>query len=843
MRRFFKIFILPFLFSLAASCSNFNYQKIIKRNKESNDSASFVLKMIDLGTNGDCTLITNGATQILIDCGGTSKSWGKIQAELENAMPDDDKLLDYVIFSHGDSDHIVNFANNTYKVFPNKLGIEKDAKNCLSSWVINNGYKIGTFIDFDPSLDETLKDLLHKTTFYTTKTSDKEDNAEDSAGSDYVETYKCYKNARNYLKKHKYIQNYYTNSQCLSKFRDDLDDEGKKTNSKFTNVFKFSDNPVGTITILDNYYAYHSCSKGKPNSISRNIIATCVLIEYDRYKYLFTGDLPEFQSSGSVDRVAPTRKEVKESLKSKKAGLEKLGAESVLVARNYKLLKDGVLFYKAGHHGSFSSNSDNLLNIIKPQYIGISCAAGGQYSFPKSVALTVMGQYTDKIYLTSYKDKENGSKILYGTITFTYNPNNKDFDELLDVSYENPNISKTILGNNLIWNLSDDIKSKEKDKKSTENRRFPIRTIELSSANLGVVPNSCTYIKAGHIDILINDGALYGKKDGSAEINGKIEKLCNDHVLDYLIITTQQLECFSNLVGTNGLLSNTKSTIKQINNLIVNPACGKDLEKNVAIVGLSKGIINSSIRINNLYGIDRIGFTSLGTTNFPISYGNTKIGNINILTRQGAEAENFTYSTSLGVNVNFFDGDFNYLNLGSCYDSNKNLEIIRRIKDPITLMTLPHFGYLPMPEDNNYLATIIANRKKGLHFGVLVNAAWGSINNEGSSLYPSSYWGNEKGMLSHFRTNKFVNKRSKNVLNLTRSYIDIEAITNYPISTKENLQYRYVYQEQGQSLKNNQYFSFYGINKAKMFDYTDTFLKTVSSDDYGTYLVNKGESK
>ena len=256
-----------------------------------------------------------------------------------------------------------------------------------------------------------------------------------------------------------------------------------------------------------------------------------------------------------------------------------------------------------------------------------------------------------------------------------------------------------------------------------------------------------------------------------------------------------------------------------------------------------KGIINSSIRINNLYGIGQKGFTSLGTTNFHISYGNTEIGNINILTRQGVEAENFTYATSLGVNVNFFNGDFNYLNLGSCYDSNKNLEIVSRIKEPITLMTLPHFGYLPMPEDSNYLATIIANRKKGLYFGVLVNAAWGSINNEGSSLYPSSYWGNEKGMLAHFRTNKFVNKRSKNALNLTRSYIDIEAITNYPISTKENLQYRYVYQEQGQSFKNKQYFSFYGINKTKMSDYTDTFLRTVSSDDYRSYLVNKGESK
>ena len=789
--------------------------------------------MIDLGTNGDCTLIIVGNTQILIDCGGTADSWTKIQAELDNAMPEDDKLFDYVIFSHGDSDHIVNFANSTYSLFPTKAKIKTDEKKCLSSWVINNGYKIGTFIDFDPTLDTTLKDLRYKNSLYTTENDDQEEGS--SGEIKLKETYSRYKNARNYMKKYKFIENYYTNSQCLSKFRDDMDDDGKKKNKDFTNKFQFSSSPKGTIEILDNYYAYHSYASGKPNGISRNIIATCVLIKYDGYKYLFTGDLPEFQSGGTVSRTSPTRKELKKTLGPIKPGLDSLGAESVLVERNYKELKDGVLFFKAGHHGSFSSNSDNLLNIIKPQYIGISCAAGGQYDLPKDVALSTMCQYTDKIYLTSYKDVENESKILHGTVTFTYKAKLKNYDELLDVTYENMSAPKSILGNNIIWKLRDDVKQPQGKEKKTENRRFPIRTIELSSADLGVVPNDCTYIKAGHIDILINDGVLDGRKNGSAEINGKIQKLCNDHVLDYLIVTTQHLECFSNLNGENGLLT-SKSSIKQIKNLIINPVCGQDLQKNVAVEQLAKDISHSTIPIRNMYGFKNGKFSSLRDTNLPIKYGNTSIGNINILTRAGAEGESYTYATSLGVNVNLRDGAFNYLNLGTCYDSQKNENLIARLnkRNPITLMTLPHFGYLPTEDDNKYFNEL---KKKSSNLGVLVNAPWGSINNSKESLYPSAHWGKTNGELSAFRANKFVDGRSgKNRLNTNKSYIDIEAITNYPISTKENLQYRYVYQSNTIALKNNPYFSFYGIEQPKMSDYRNTFLNTVSVDNYAGYL-------
>lgn len=806
---------------------------------------SFAVKLIDLGANGDCTLITYQDTQILIDCGGTSKSWGKIEEELNKAFPKDsgDKVLDYVIFSHGDDDHIVNFANDVYKIAPSKLSITADKKGCLATWLVKKKYSIGTFIDFDPSCDPTLTDIEHKDSFYAAKNDDT--NPQERSTS-----YQNYKNARDYLKKNNYIKEYVTNSQCLSSFRDDLT---KGKGHEFKNEFVFSQSPLGKITILDNYYAYHSILSGAPNELSRNVIATCALIEFDDYKYLFTGDLPEFKSSGSRNRASSSRKEIAKAISGMSPGLENLGPESLLVERNYEKLKDGVLFFKAGHHGSFTSNSDNLLNVIRPQYIGVSCAAGGQYNFPKDLALTAMCQYTDKVYLTSYKDSEGASKPLHGTVIFSYNRGN-DCDELSNVTYGNSSEPKSILKSNRLWYLADDKKNTDSDNKKarSENRRFPIRTIELSSAALGVTPNDCTYIKAGHFDVLINDGALRGKKDGCGEINEKIERLCNDHVLDYLIISSQQLESFSNLIGQDGLLSNPHSSIKRINHLIVNPICGKDLEKNAAIESLKKGIRNSCIEIKKMYGIDSKGFASLEATRFPLSYGMENLGYLQLLARENASTENCAYDTSLGVNVNLMDGFYNYLNLGACYNSAKNLDLLSRYglaqgtdenasngkSSPITLMTLPHFGYLASPDEARYINAL---NKSSTYFGVLVNAPFGSINSDGKSLYPSSGW--KKTCLFQgrsfdkstgcLRTNKFVNKRSTNVLNLIASYIDIEAIANYPAFSKENLQYRY-----GCDDFDGRYFSFYNLRGSKLSDYTKAFLKTMSQDGYSSYLYD-----
>lgn len=64
--------------------------------------------------------------------------------------------------------------------------------------------------------------------------------------------------------------------------------------------------------------------------------------------------------------------------------------------------------YKAGHHGSSSSSSKALLDVIEPDYAVISCGAGNSYGHPHDSVIKRLSAYTDKIYRTD----------LCGTIVF-----------------------------------------------------------------------------------------------------------------------------------------------------------------------------------------------------------------------------------------------------------------------------------------------------------------------------------------------------------------------------------------------------------------------------------------
>ncbi len=71
-------------------------------------------------------------------------------------------------------------------------------------------------------------------------------------------------------------------------------------------------------------------------------------------------------------------------------------------------LKD-IDVYKAGHHGSDTSSSEEFLEIIKPDIAVISCGEGNSYGHPCDITLENLSKYTDKIYRTD----------LSGTIVIT----------------------------------------------------------------------------------------------------------------------------------------------------------------------------------------------------------------------------------------------------------------------------------------------------------------------------------------------------------------------------------------------------------------------------------------
>ncbi len=121
------------------------------------------------------------------------------------------------------------------------------------------------------------------------------------------------------------------------------------------------------IDILYNYYYENDAD-------TENEYSVCFMLRSGSKKFLFTGDL------------------------------EKEGEEKLI---QYNDLGE-VDVYKAGHHGSKTSSSKELLAVIKPDICVVTCIAGSpQYTdvnantFPTQQFIDYISNYTDKIYVTS----------------------------------------------------------------------------------------------------------------------------------------------------------------------------------------------------------------------------------------------------------------------------------------------------------------------------------------------------------------------------------------------------------------------------------------------------------
>ncbi len=127
-------------------------------------------------------------------------------------------------------------------------------------------------------------------------------------------------------------------------------------------------------------------------SNDENEYSVCMLLSEGDNHYLFTGDL------------------------------EGKGEES-LVREND--LPECVLF-KSGHHGSPTSNTDALLSVIKPQIVCVCCCCGStEYTtnvanlFPSQAFVDRVAPYTDRVYVTTTIDDNNGYRSMNGNIVVT----------------------------------------------------------------------------------------------------------------------------------------------------------------------------------------------------------------------------------------------------------------------------------------------------------------------------------------------------------------------------------------------------------------------------------------
>ena len=108
-----------------------------------------------------------------------------------------------------------------------------------------------------------------------------------------------------------------------------------------------------------------------------NNASLCLLFEAENFRYLATGDAEKQTEKTLVDRYG--------------SGLQ-------------------ANLYKAGHHGSSTSSSAELLAVVRPQAAVISCGVDNDYGHPHAETLQRLADVGAAIYRTD----------TMGTITFTY---------------------------------------------------------------------------------------------------------------------------------------------------------------------------------------------------------------------------------------------------------------------------------------------------------------------------------------------------------------------------------------------------------------------------------------
>ena len=83
-------------------------------------------------------------------------------------------------------------------------------------------------------------------------------------------------------------------------------------------------------------------------------------------------------------------------------------AEQRLVDRYGKALH--ATLFKAGHHGSSTSSTEALLQVVQPQAVAISCGLNNDYGHPHEEVLACLAKCGSTVYRTD----------TMGTITFTW---------------------------------------------------------------------------------------------------------------------------------------------------------------------------------------------------------------------------------------------------------------------------------------------------------------------------------------------------------------------------------------------------------------------------------------
>lgn len=322
---------------------------------QASETGAVSVHFLEVGNKytGDCTYIKVGENiDILIDCGSKSNSVATVSEYLNQYVTDG--TLEYVIITHGHQDHYAGFATTV------KVDSIFDLYDCETIITFSNtNQKMPTTY-----LEETISSKQYVSKLGITS----------------------------------YNQTTTSSSTLYANFNRELTDElnttlskGSKAGQKPTHLLANevvnngqngkivldSTNDIN-LQILDNYYYYN---EGHENDYS-----VCAMLNQGDKYFIFTGDLEEGGEKYLVDTAR-----------------NPIFATSYFTTRTY-----GVELYKAGHHGSKTSSSSELLEVIKPRIVCVCCCAGSsEYTdnvanqFPTKQFINRVSKYTTQVYVTT----------------------------------------------------------------------------------------------------------------------------------------------------------------------------------------------------------------------------------------------------------------------------------------------------------------------------------------------------------------------------------------------------------------------------------------------------------
>ena len=169
--------------------------------------------------------------------------------------------------------------------------------------------------------------------------------------------------------------------------------------------------------ILYNYYYDHSAS-------DENNYSVCIMFNQGDNHYLFTGDIEKEGEEHLVEYYTSEGRSLPQCI-----------------------------FYKSAHHGSKTSNTTQLLDIIRPEYVVVcACAGTPEYTsvnenmFPTQEFIDNIAPYTDKIYIPSVVDTVSDDKKSWTV---------KEMNGNIIFSAKNDTLVVTCSNNNLILKDTD----------------------------------------------------------------------------------------------------------------------------------------------------------------------------------------------------------------------------------------------------------------------------------------------------------------------------------------------------------------------------------------------------